>query len=146
VPRSAKLSPNQLARRLKKVSILRALPAGKLRSLAKWAEVTEFGRNRTIVRRGERGNGLFLILDGSVEVRRSGRRLARLGKGQFFGEMSLLDNLPRSADVVALSPSKLAVLSKLEFWGFAASEPTVVLSVLEEMSRRLRAANHLLTE
>lgn len=146
MPRVAKFPPNQLAKRLKKVSILRAIPAGKLRSLAKWAQVAEFGKDQTIVKRGERGNGLFLILDGSVEVRRNGHRLARLGKGQFFGEMSLFDNLPRSADVVALGPSKLAVLSKLEFWGFAAGEPTVVLNVLEEMSHRLRAANNALVE
>jgi len=144
--RASKFPPAQLAKRLRKVSILHALPPAKLRSLAKWAEVAEFGKNEKIVRRGERGNGLFLILDGTVEVKRNGRRLARLGRGQFFGEMSLFDNLPRSADVVALGPSKLAVLSKLEFWGFAAGEPSVVLSVLEEMSHRLRAANNALAE
>ena len=74
------------------------------------------------------------------------RSLARLGAGQFFGEMSLFDNEPRSADVVALQPSRLVAVSKWEFWGFAASEPSVVLSVLEEMSRRLRAADHALAE
>lgn len=137
---------SQLAKRLKKVTILGALSQGQLKALAKWAKVLAFTKGETVVRRGERGNGLYLVLEGSTEVRRGGRRLARLKAGQFFGEMSLFDNLPRSADVVTLEPSKLVALSKWEFWGFAASEPSVVLSVLEEMSRRLREADQALAE
>ncbi len=144
--KSVEFPTSQLAKRLKKVSILGALSQSKLKTLASWAEVVAFGEGETVVKRGERGNGLYLILDGSAEVRRGSRSLARLGVGQFFGEMSLFDNQPRSADVVALRPSKLAVLSKWEFWGFAASEPAVVLSVLQEMSRRLRAADQALAE
>jgi CRP/FNR family transcriptional regulator, cyclic AMP receptor protein len=137
---------SQLAKRLKKVTILEALSQSQLKTLAKWAKVLAFEKGERVVKQGGRGNGLYLILEGSAEVRRGSRILARLGAGQFFGEMSLFDNQPRSADVVALRPSKLAVLSKWEFWGFAASEPSVVLSVLEEMSRRLRAADHALAE
>ena len=138
------LPPNELANRLRKVSILGALPLSQLRSLAKSTEVAAFGAGERVVKRGDKGNGLYLILEGSVEVRRGGRHLARLGAGQFFGELSLFDNQPRSADVVAVHPSKFAVLSKWEFWGFAASKPAVVLSILEEMSRRLRAADEAL--
>ncbi len=136
----------ELAQRLKKVAILGSLPQTQLRTLAKSAEVVSFEEGETVVKHGDKGNGLYLLLDGSVEVRRKSRRLAQLGAGQFFGEMSLFDNQPRSADVVAVCPSKMAVLSKWDFWGFAASEPSVVLSVLEEMSRRLRAANDALTD
>ena len=137
---------NELARRLKKVSILGALSQSQLKELTKWAGVLSFEAGETIVERGDRGNGLYLILEGSAEVRRKGRRLARLGTGQFFGEMSLFDNLPRSADVIALAPSKMAVLQKWEFWGFAASQPGVVLSILEEMSHRLRAVDEKIAE
>jgi CRP/FNR family transcriptional regulator, cyclic AMP receptor protein len=137
---------NQLVKRLKKVSILGALSETQLRALAKWAKIVGFEAGETVVRRGDRGNGLYLILEGSAEVRRGSRRLARLGAGQFFGEMSLFDNQPRSADVMTLEPSKLVALSKWEFWGFASSEPSVVLRILEEMSRRLRVANDALAE
>lgn len=136
----------ELAKRLKKISILGALSDAQLKTLAKWTEVVAFEKGETVVKRGDRGNGLYLILDGSADVRRGSRSLARLGAGQFFGEMSLFDNLPRSADVVAMQPSKMAVLQKYEFWGFAASQPGVVLNVLEEMSRRLRAADEALAE
>jgi CRP-like cAMP-binding protein len=141
-----KFPKNELAKQLKKVSILGALSQGQLRTLANWASVLAFEEGETVVKRGDTGNGLYLILDGSAEVRRGSRSLARLGAGQFFGEMSLFDNQPRSADVVTLSPSKIAVLQKWEFWGFAAGQPGVVLSILEEMSRRLRAADEKLAE
>jgi CRP/FNR family cyclic AMP-dependent transcriptional regulator len=146
VPQSVKFPRNELAKRLKKVSILRALSPRQLSTLAKWAEVFDFTKGETVVKRGDKGDGLYLILDGTAEVRRGGRKLARLGAGQFFGEMSLFDNLPRSADVVTVDSSKLAVLQKWSFWGFAASQPGVVLSILEEMSHRLRAANHALAD
>lgn len=146
MPASVKFPANELAKRLKKVSILGALSQSQLLKLAKWTEVLAFDGGEAVVHRGDRGDGLYLILEGSAEVRRGNRRLARLGAGQFFGEMSLFDNLPRSADVVTLKPSKLAVLQKWEFWGYAASQPGVVLSILEEMSRRLRAADQALAE
>jgi CRP/FNR family transcriptional regulator, cyclic AMP receptor protein len=146
VPKSARVPTNQLVKRLKKVSILGALSPRQLNNLSKWLKVVGLGKGETVVKRGEGGTGLYLILEGSAEVRQGSRSLARLGAGQFFGEMSLFDNQPRSADVVTLQPSKLASLSKWEFWGFAASEPTVVISVLEEMSRRLRATDQALSE
>lgn len=141
MPGPVEFPTSQLVARLKKVSILGALSPSQLKSLAKWAKVVGYDAGETVVKRGDRGNGLYLILEGAAEVRRGEHRLARLGVGQFFGEMSLFDDLPRSADVVTVQPSKLVALSKWEFWGFASSEPSVVLRILEEMSRRLRAAN-----
>jgi len=135
---------SELAKRLKGVGILGALSQSQLRTLAKWAEVVDFDAGETVVKQGDKGDGLYLILDGAAEVRRGSQTLARLSSGQFFGEMSLFDNLPRSADVVAARDSKMAVLQKWEFWGFAASQPGVLLSILEEMSHRLRAADNAL--
>lgn len=143
---SVEFPTSDLAKRLKKVSVLGALSPGELKTLAKWASVVAFEKGETVVKRGDRGDGLYLILEGSAEVRRGNRSLARLGEGQFFGEMSLFDDQPRSADVVALRASTMAVLQKWEFWGFAASQPGVVLSVLAEMSRRLRAADQALSD
>jgi CRP/FNR family transcriptional regulator, cyclic AMP receptor protein len=146
VSKSDEFPTGQLVVQLKRVSIFGGLSIAQLKILAKWVNVVTFGEGETVVKRGGTGTGLYLILDGSAEVRRGSRVLARLGTGQFFGEMSLFDNEPRSADVVAVRPSKLGVLSKWEFWAYAASEPTVVLSILEEMSRRLRATNDTLSQ
>jgi CRP/FNR family transcriptional regulator, cyclic AMP receptor protein len=146
VPTPIEFPTAQLVRRLKKVAILGALSESQLKALAKWTKVFAFDEGETVVKRGDGGTGLFLILEGSTEVRRGSRVLARLGTGQFFGEMSLFDSQPRSADVVAVRASKLAVLTKWEFWGYAASQPSVVLNILEEMSRRLRAADEALAQ
>jgi CRP/FNR family transcriptional regulator, cyclic AMP receptor protein len=146
VSRAVEFPATQIVERLEKGSILGGLSQRQLKNLAKWVKVVAFEEGERIVKRGESGIGLYLILKGSAEVRRGSRSLARLEAGQFFGEVRLFDNQPRSADVVALRPSKLAVLSKWEFWGFAKSEPAVLRSILEEMVRRLRVTNQALSE
>jgi CRP-like cAMP-binding protein len=146
VARSLEVPTSQLAERLGQVSILGSLSQRQLKNLAGWVKIVAYGEGETMVKRGEGGIGLFLILDGSAEVRRGSRKLARLGVGQFFGEMSLFDDLPRSADVVATQPAKVAVLSKWEFWGFAEDEPKVLRGILVEMTRRLRETNQALSE
>jgi len=146
VARSIEFPASQIVERLEKVSILSRLSQRQLKKLAKWVKIVAYAEGETIVKRGAGGLGLFLILDGSAEVRRGSRGLAKLGVGQFFGEMTLFDDQPRSADVVALAPSKLAVISKWEFWGFAETEPSVLRGVLEELSRRLRETNQALSE
>ncbi|MCI4372663.1 MAG: cyclic nucleotide-binding domain-containing protein [Thermoplasmata archaeon] len=146
MPRTVEFPTNQLAERLGHVSILGSLSQRQLKKLAGWVKIVAYAEGETMVKRGEGGIGLFLILDGAAEVRRGSRGLAKLGVGQFFGEMTLFDDLPRSADVVATKASKVAVLSRFEFWGFAESEPKILRGVLEEMTRRLRETNQALSE
>ncbi len=139
-------SPPDVAAMLGRAPILAALTERQLRSLAKTAKVIAYPANSRIVQQGEPGIGLYLILNGDAEVRQGDRLLAKLGPGQFFGEMSLLDEQPRSASVVTLGPSECAVLSRWEFWGFAKSEPEVLQGLLREMARRLRETNRALSE
>jgi CRP-like cAMP-binding protein len=146
VPRSVEFPTSQVAERLGHVSILESLSGRELKKLAEWVKIVAYAEGETMVKRGEGGIGLFLILDGGAEVRRGGRSLAHLGVGQFFGEMSLFDNLPRSADVIATKASKVAILSRYEFWGFAEGTPKVLRGVLEEMTRRLRETDQALSE
>ncbi|MDA4125540.1 MAG: cyclic nucleotide-binding domain-containing protein, partial [Thaumarchaeota archaeon] len=70
-----------------------------------------------IVNEGTMGVGFFLITEGKAEVKKGGKVLATLSKGQFFGEMSLIDEQPRSADVVATQPTKCWALTS---WAFSA--------------------------
>lgn len=141
-PRSAP----DVAALLGKAPIFAALTERQLRSLAKTAKVVAFPANARVVKQGEPGIGLYLLLTGSAEVRQGDRKLATLGPGQFFGEMTLVDEQPRSADVVAVQPSECAVLSRWEFWGFAKGEPEVLQGIMREMARRLRETNRALSE
>ena len=94
----------------------------------------------TIVAEGDTGVGFFLILDGKAEVRRKGKVLATLSRGQFFGEMSLIDDLPRSADVIALQPTKCWAITAWSFASVIKERPELALSMLKEVVKRLRAA------
>ena len=94
----------------------------------------------TVVDEGETGVGFYLILDGKTEVRKGAKVLATLGRGQFFGEMSLIDDQPRSADVVAVAPTKCWALTSWAFAGLVKSNPDIAMLMLKEMVKRLRAA------
>jgi CRP-like cAMP-binding protein len=94
----------------------------------------------TLVTEGTTGVGFFLILDGKAEVRKKGKVLATLSKGQFFGEMSLIDDLPRSADVIALQPTRCWAITSWSFGSLIETHPELAIGMLKELVKRLRAA------
>jgi CRP-like cAMP-binding protein len=146
VPRAVEFPKGELATLLLHISILGNLSYRQLKKLSKSVKVLSFDESEAIVKRGDKGIGIYLILEGSAEVRRGSRALARLSIGQFFGEMAIFDRQLRSADVIAVRPSKVAILSEADFWRFAESEPTVLRGILEEMVRRLRQTNLALSD
>jgi predicted GNAT family N-acyltransferase len=95
----------------------------------------------TVLRKGEQGTALYLVLDGAVEVRdeRGGQRrvLGTLGAGQLFGEAGFLMNTPRSADVVAIADSHLVVLDLESFARLSEQHPEVALKVMRNLCRAL---------
>ncbi len=109
-----------------------------LKRLARFSKVLDLAPGAPVVKRGEKGIGFYVILKGRVDIRKAGRSVARLGRGDFFGELALFDDRVRSADVVPLEPTRVAVLSRWEFWGFASNRPTVIRTILAEMARRLQ--------
>jgi CRP-like cAMP-binding protein len=131
---------------LEKVPMFSNLTDRQLRGLARDAKERAYAEGSVIVKQGDVGAGFYLVLDGRVDVRRKGRRLATLGAGQFFGEMALFDEQPRSADVVAVAPTRCLILTKWAFWAFATGQPAVLRGILQEMAHRLSETNRSLTE
>jgi CRP/FNR family cyclic AMP-dependent transcriptional regulator len=116
------------------------------KAIVRAAKQQKFESGETIVRKGEEGAGFYLVLDGAVEIRSNGNTLSRLGPGQFFGEMSVVDAQPRSADVVAVEPSRVLVLSAWSFKSLVSERPRIAVKMLQEFVRRLRNTDRALSE
>jgi CRP/FNR family cyclic AMP-dependent transcriptional regulator len=107
--------------------------------IAERAVEVEFGADHVIARQGEIGTGLFVVVEGAVRVVRDGVELARLGVGDFFGEMSVIDGLPRVAQVVSTEPTRCLALASWEFERLVLDHPAIGLAILRGLSARLRA-------
>ena len=107
-------------------------------------EVT-FEKGKTILREGEPGLAFLLILEGKVEVRKKGKLLSTLENGGFFGEMTVIDDKPRSADVVAVAPTTCFGLTSWAFAGLVRTYPEIALAVMKELVRRLREVQETAT-
>ncbi len=138
--------PEAIADLLGRTPIFSELSEKNVKSLAKEVKVRYIEPGEFVVKRGEGGLGFYLILAGEVDVRKGSRSLAKLGAGQFFGEMALFDSQPRSADVVTTRPTAVGVLSRWEFEAFAETHPGVHKGMLLELARRLRETNKSLSE
>lgn len=127
--------------RLEEVNLLAGCSRKQLRAIARISEVLEVPAGSVLARRGDPGDEFFLILDGSANVLRNGRKIATLGRGQYFGELSLLDRGPRSATVKAATDLDVLVLGQREFGGVLDSVPALSRKLLAAMASRLRAAD-----
>jgi CRP/FNR family cyclic AMP-dependent transcriptional regulator len=114
------------------------LGSGDLAAVAAVAIEVEFPADRVIAREGEIGTGFFIVVDGRVKVVRSGTTVARLGPGEFFGELSVLDGGPRVAQVVTEAPTTCLAIASWDFERVLRDEPGVALAVLRVVAARLR--------
>jgi CRP-like cAMP-binding protein len=131
---------------LAKASLWSGLDKKDLKLIAKLSKERKYDTGSVIVQKGEGGVGFYLILEGSVEIKSNGTTLAKLGPGQFFGEMSVIDNQPRSANVVAIEPSRCLILTAWSFNALVTEHPKIALKILQEFVRRLRDTNKALSE
>jgi CRP-like cAMP-binding protein len=102
-----------------------------------------YGDGETIVRQGEVGDSMFVVLQGTVEVLREegGRtvRIARIGPGEMFGEMALCEKQPRSATVRAIGEVRALTVDKRTFLRRVQEDPSLAFNVLKALSSRIRA-------
>lgn len=127
--------------RLKKVSLFSDLSSRGLASVADLTTEIEFPAGRHIVRQGQVGTGFYLIANGKARVVHNGKVLAQLGPGEFFGELSLLDQQPRMAHVIAEELTACLALASWDFTRLLEKTPKLTLSVLREVARRLRTVS-----
>jgi CRP-like cAMP-binding protein len=135
------LTAAQRARLLEGVGLFSATNARGRAAIARRAVEVEFAKGRRIARQGEIETGFFLVVSGSVSVVRDGEVIARLGPGQFFGELSLLDRQPRIASVVTDEPTTCLAVPSWEFQQLLETEPRIAAAVLKEVASRLRTVS-----
>ena len=123
---------------LARVPLFSALSKRELQSLGRASDEIEVAEGKVLCEEGKPGHEFFLILDGQAAVKRGKKTVATLKKGQYFGELSLLDRGPRSATVVAASDMDLLVLGQREFSGILDQLPGVARKLLCSMAERLR--------
>lgn len=125
-------------RTLRLVPLFAHLPKRRLRALAKAAVTREYLTGDSIVSAGSTESDLFVILDGRVGVRTEGRTVATLAAGEFFGEISLLDPGPRTAEVVAEGPTRCVRLAGVEFWEALEADSDLASALLRHLGQRMR--------
>ncbi len=109
-----------------------------------------YDEGKVIFREGEPGNEMFIIIEGKVKITKNVGNLEKtlmiLGKGDFFGEMAIVDEKPRSASAIALTTCKLIALDKNTFKNIILNNPNFAYKVILKMSERLREADKQIEE
>ncbi|HET7678031.1 MAG TPA: cyclic nucleotide-binding domain-containing protein [Candidatus Limnocylindrales bacterium] len=113
----------------------------ELESVAHTFEEAWFPEGQRILRQGFSGTGFYVILEGEVAVKVDGEDRAHLGRGDFFGEASILLGEAPLADIVALRPLRCLHLAGPALQGFLVAHPRVMYRMLVDQTRRLRNAN-----
>lgn len=138
----SELRPTDL---LARVPMFKDLAADELAILAETATVEQYASGVDIVEMGDPGHALFIVIEGQVQVlypsRSNDFELARLGPGECFGEMALLNEMPRSATVRAVNEVSTLTLKKDEFRKQLLSMPSVAVALLSSLSTRIRNAD-----
>lgn len=130
----------QLIAQLARVGLLEGLSRAELDAFARAARVERVPAGHVLCEEGAPGHEFFLIGEGRSVVERSGRRVARLGSGDSFGELALLDRGPRSATVRAETDMMLFVVDELDFSALLDEVPALARKLLATLADRLRRA------
>ncbi len=131
---------------LRRVPLFSGLTEAQLETLAAGSARRSYPKGRTIVSEGEPSQSMYILLAGRAKVQRSDSEgkeviLAVLGSGEFIGEMSLIDDAPRSASVITLEPCEFMAVSKEAFKAMLVQSPEVAMNVMRGLVRRLREAD-----
>jgi CRP-like cAMP-binding protein len=121
---------------LRAAPLFEGLPKKHLVELARNSEDVDVAAGKVLCTEGETGSEFFVIVEGDVEVKRKGKRVATRGPGEFFGEMALIEDVPRTATVTAKTPLRFFVLTRGNFLRLLDSEPGVERKVLRALARR----------
>lgn len=126
---------------LRAVPLFRGCAEASLVALAERTTEVDFRPGQVIVQQGQVGNGLFLVIAGTARVTTGEQELAQLGPGDVIGELSVIDQEPRVATVVAIDAVNCLALASWDLLALVDSDPALARNLLSELAARLRATN-----
>jgi CRP/FNR family cyclic AMP-dependent transcriptional regulator len=126
---------------LSQAPLFEGLTHKELTEVAKRSEDLDFAAGKVLCREGEIGSEFYVIMEGEAEVTRRGEKLATQGSGSFFGEISLVEDVPRNATVTATTPIRCFVLTRGRFLHVLDEFPGVERKVMRALAKRLVAAS-----
>ena len=136
VRRLIKLDPDDTARALTRVPLFVGCSEEEVRDIAELAHLLRFEDGAVIVPEGEEGLGFYLVMSGEASVMRGDDEVNRLGPGDFFGEIALLEGTPRTASVVAVGTTVCLGILRGDFKPLLIRQPRIALRIIEEEGRR----------
>ena len=134
------LTTHDKAVALASVPLFAGISEESMERLAAVAGEQDFAAGQFIVRQGQVGTGLYVIQSGSVKVLRGADELAHLRAGEFFGELSVIDQQPRNASVQAAEPTAVLALASWDLLGLLDSDPQLSLNMIKSLVARIRSA------
>ena len=132
-----------MLRRNQKVELIRKAPLfahcskRELEQIAQIADEIDLREGKEMTRQGAPGREFFVLLEGSADVMKDGRRINTLGAGDFFGEIALVSDTPRTATVTAISPVRALVVTDRAFRRLLNEQPQIAAKVLQALAERL---------
>ena len=133
------LHKNAKVELLKGVPLFAGCSKADLQRIASLADELDLGEGATLIREGERGREFIVVVDGTVQVTRKGKKLRALGAGDFIGEIALVADVPRTATVTATSPVRLLVVTDRAFKSLLDRTPAMATKVLQSLGERLHS-------
>ncbi len=123
---------------LRRVPLLSGVSRKELGRMAKRMSTRTFAEGETAIEEGRQGAGFWLIESGGADVSVGGRHVRKLGPGDYFGEIALIDDGPRSATVIATAEMTCRGMSPWEFKAFVAENPEAAWAVMRTLVAHLR--------
>jgi CRP/FNR family transcriptional regulator, cyclic AMP receptor protein len=122
---------------IKRVPLFSSASKHELEDIAKLADEIDLPEGRTVITEGETGREFFVLVEGTAEVVRGGKKVASIGPGDFFGEIALISRTPRNATITTTSAVRALVITDRAFRQLLDQQPQIAVGVLTALAERL---------
>jgi CRP-like cAMP-binding protein len=132
----------ELEQQLASVPLLAGIEDRVRRRLAEIGKRRTYAADETIVREGSTGTALYIVLKGRARVEREGEAIGQLSTGDFFGELALIEEHPRSATIVAIEETDCLLFPAWEFTALLEEHPEIAVPIMRALIARLHRREH----